>query len=140
MNFNIQKIMCSEGCRNGLTVRNENCSHLKDLEKLAAELVDFECNQKVQSDLFIQLELYVDDPQFWAACLNFNEKLQRHKPVWIQKAFLATARKQLTHLSYRPLKKTTQKLFQLRSKQLLMIDENAHDFIRYLLQKQTQFF
>ena len=140
MEFKIHKIMCTQGCRKGLTSTNQNCTHLSDVEKLAQELSNFEFNQKAQSDLFVQVELYVDDPQFWAACLNFTEKLQRHKPVWIQKAFVATTRKQLTHLSHRPLKKRALKLFQLRSKQLLLIDENANDFVQYLLEKQTQFF
>ena len=138
--FEIYKIICSEGCRNGLTVKNDICSHLSDVKTLAEELVSFESTQKVPSELFTQIELYVDDPQFWSACLEFDQKLQRHKPIWIQKAFRDTAKKQLTHLSYRPLKKKSQQiLFKTRSEELLLVDESSHDEIRYLIEKQLQF-
>ena len=76
--FEIYKIICSEGCRKGLTTKNELCSHLSDIRKLAMELEAYESTQKVPSELFRQVELYVDDPQFWSACLEFDQKLQRH--------------------------------------------------------------
>ena len=138
--FEVYKIVCSEGCRNGLTARNEICSHLTDVEKLAGELMNYESNQKVPSELFRQIELYVDDPQFWSACLEFDQKLQRHKPAWVQQTFKLTAKKQLTQLSYRPMKKKSQQvLFKTRSEELLQLDANSHDEIRYLLEKQLQF-
>ena len=102
--------------------------------------MNFESTQKVPSELFTQIELYVDDPQFWSACLELDQKLQRHKPTWIQKTFRDTAKKQLMHLSYRPLKKKSQQiLFKTRSEELLLVDESSHDEIRYLIEKQLQF-
>ena len=148
MQFPVYKIMCQEGCRNGLSINNKPCNHINqtDLVNLAGEFSSYESTQKQQSELFKGLELWVDAVRFWAEYLSFSEKLHRHQPEWVQKHFIILAKKQLTHLVHKKMKKQSQiDLFKERAQQILLLC-NEHEYqstleeLEYLFGKQLQFY
>ena len=147
MQFPVYKVVCQHGCRNGLTSSNTRCKHINenDISSLAREFSTHESSQKQPSELFKGLELWVDDVQFWAKCLLFDEKLHRHQPEWVRRHFSILAKKQLTHLVHKKMKKNAQiDLFKERAQQILLLCNNQeHESTRteleYLFGKQLQF-
>ena len=124
--FQIGDIYCKFDCRFGLTNRSfEICDHVCQtrMKELATELAEFEIDQKNPSELFKAVEIYVDDPKFWAFCLNFSSKLQRHSPVWVRNAFITSTKHQLLRLSGKYLTNSDQDLFLERIQQLLQITQ-----------------
>ena len=148
MQFPVHKIICQYGCRNGLTSSNTQCTHIdeNDISSLAREFSSYESTQKEPSELFKGLELWVDDVQFWAKCLSFDEKLHRHQPQWVRKHFSQLAKKQLTHLVHKKIKKNAQiELFKERAHQMLLLcNDQEYDStlaeLEYLFGKQLQFY
>ena len=149
MEFPVHKIICNHGCRNGLSSTGVECHHLseKDNLELSDQFMAYECKQAQPSSLFEQLAIWVDDVNFWAMCLSFDQRLQLHKPKWVRKYFVALARKQLTHLTHRRRrnKKTLVEIFKRRSQQILAVsnqsDQSAiKEDLKYLSQKQLQLY
>ena len=145
MSFAIQKLLCNENCRNGLTSNNDVCPHLltHNIDELAAEFMAYECAQTRPSELFTHIVTWVDDPRFWAACLNFPSRLQRHAPRHIRDTFEEIAWRQLALLSYKPIKRAQKDLFMQRVGQLraiTMAPGETEERIKYYSEKQLQFF
>ena len=104
----------------------------------------FELKQKEKSELCKNLDIWVDDPEFWAQCCLFEEKLQRHCPKWVRNIFMEKAKSQMTRLASRKMKKSVlRKLFKARSEQLELIaidQELVKEEIQFLVEKQLQFY
>ena len=124
--FCLGDLFCKFDCRYGLGENDfELCSHVKPvrMKELADQLLAAEQSRERESDLFSTVQLYVDDPAFWAMCLDFKGNLQRHLPIWIRDEFVRTTKHQLLRLSGKRLKKCDQELFLERIEQLLAITE-----------------
>lgn len=147
MQFQIHKIICNDNCRNGITAdKKQTCTHVtdNDFASLAAEFIAFERTQKSPSELFKALELWVDNPEFWAHCLSIEAKLHRHVPQWVRAHFLTLAQTQLRHLSHGKLRRPLADVFKRRARQLLDVCDidgqvEMREEIRYLACKQLQF-
>lgn len=125
--FRLCDIMCKFDCRYGLGHSDYKiCRHVshRQMQQLANDLAAVEHGMERESDLFRTVLLYVDDPMFWAMCLNFRGKLQRHSPLWLQNAFVTTTKHQLLRLSGKQLTKCDQDLFLERIEQLLAITQH----------------
>ena len=147
--FEIGEIIC-DSCRVGLDSNLRVCNHLKQekIKKLAFQLADFENsreNQNKPSELFNQVEAYVQDPEFWYHTVNLDEKLHLHARPWLRRAFLDTSRRQLLRLSGRVIKTSKmKKFFVKRSRQVSQIAGKSdkfqveQDFEYYLFNQKRQ--
>ena len=148
MSFAVGEIICDFGCRFGLTADFRSiCDHLchDRLVELALEFMKFESNQKEESELCHNLDLWVDDPEFWAQCCQFESKLQRHCPKWVRNIFLQKTKSQMGRLVSRKMKKSTKVVFETRAKQMEMIadayrQEDIKEEIKFFIDKQLQFY
>ena len=148
MSFPVGEIICDYGCRSGLTIDFSSvCGHInqKRLSELAFDFIKFESAQKEKSELCTNLDIWVDDPEFWAQCCQFDQKLQRHCPKWIRNIFVEKAKSQMTRLVSRKMKKTARALFEKRAEQLELIADSidlevVKEEIRFLIEKQLQFY
>ena len=148
MSFPVGEIICDNGCRFGLTTGFTGiCGHIDQdrMTELAFDFIKFESHQKEKSELCKNLDIWVDDPEFWAQCCQFDQKLQRHCPKWIRNIFVEKTKSQMTRLVSRKMKKSARALFEKRAEQLeLIVDsrdlENVKEEIRFLVEKQLQFY
>ena len=146
MQFQINKIMCHNDCRNGLTQAKQECTHINNADRsnLAIEFVTHERSRKIPSELFTTLSNYVEDVDFWSACLCFDQKLHRHQPKWVRRHFVELTMKQLRHLVHVKMNTKSIKLFKKRASQLLTLCENQSEEeslmneLEYLFGKQFQ--
>ena len=148
MSFPVGEIICDNCCRFGLTTGFTGiCGHIDHdrIVELAFDFMKFESRQKEKSELCKNLDIWVDDPEFWAQCCQFDQKLQRHCPKWIRNIFVEKTKSQMTRLVSRKMKKSARALFEKRAEQLeLIVDsrdlENTKEEIRFLVEKQLQFY
>ena len=99
MSFPIKDIIC-DFCRSGLDSTFLECPHLEitRINELADDFMNFEKGENTESVLCSNLDIYVDDPRFWEACINFNQKLQRHSPIWIRKIYQKKTKTQIAKI------------------------------------------
>ena len=148
MSFPVGEIICDNGCRSGLnTDFSSGCGHIDHdrLVELACDFMRFESRQKEKSELCNNLDIWVDDPEFWAQCCQFEQKLQRHCPKWIRTIFVQKSKSQMTRLVSRKMKKSARGLFEKRAEQLEQIMDSrdiemVKEEIRFLVEKQLQFY
>ena len=148
MSFPVDEIICDYGCRSGLTPSfSLTCDHIDQnrMTDLAFDFIKFESAQKEKSELCKNLDVWVDDPEFWAQCCQFDQKLQRHCPKWIRSIFIEKAKSQMIRLASRKMKKSARALFEKRAEQLTLIADTidlevAKEEIRFLIEKQLQFY
>ena len=148
MSFSVGDIICDSGCRAGLTSGfSSGCGHIDQnrMAELAFDFIKFESGQKEKSELCKNLDIWVDDPEFWAQCCQFDQKLQRHCPKWTRNIFIEKAKSQMTRLVSRKMKKSARALFEKRAEQLELIADSldlevVKEEIRFLVEKQLQFY
>ena len=148
MSFPVGEIICDNACRSGLTADfTSACGHIDQgrMVELACDFMMFESRQKEKSELCKNLDVWVDDPEFWAQCCQFEHKLQRHCPKWIRIIFVEKAKSQMTRLVSRKMKKSARGLFEKRAEQLEQVTdardiEMVKEEVRFLIEKQLQFY
>ena len=148
MSFPVGEILCDNGCRSGLINGFSSvCGHIdrNRMTELAIDFIKFESGQKEKSELCKNLDIWVDDPEFWAQSCQFDQKLQRHCPKWIRSIFIEKAKSQMTRLVSRKMKKSARALFEKRAEQLELIADSrdlevVKEEIRFLVEKQLQFY
>ena len=148
MSFPVGEIICDNGCRFGLSPGFTSiCGHIDHdrIVELAFDFIKFESSQKEKSELCKNLDIWVDDPEFWAQCCQFDQKLQRHCPKWIRNIFIEKSNSQMTRLVSRKMKKSGRALFEKRAEQIELITDSrdlemVKEDIKFLIEKQLQFY
>jgi hypothetical protein len=136
--YKIGEIICKSDCRFGLDQNFNQCTHVEQskLRELALELANFEAEGLKESDLCQGVKIYIDDPEFWAQTLCFDQKLQRHSKFWLREAFVNCSKHQLLRLSGKELDSVHSQIFLKRIEQLLAMTqfgkiENLEEDIKY---------
>jgi len=117
--FPVGNYLCS--CRFGLNSENELCNHLETehIENDISSFREHETALEKPSRLFQLLDMYIDNPEFWAHILDFQNKMQRNSKKWLRDSFISKSKSQLARLCGQKLDENRLRLFIVRIHQLL---------------------
>ena len=142
MSFPVKDLIC-DLCRVGLDQDFNQCSHLKNnrIKELATDFMNFEKNQKQESELCSNLDIWVDEPRFWEACLYFDQKLQLHQPRWIRKIFQKKIKSQIVKIISKIENDISGHKLKLVEKNLKKFQKSGKDeYENDILEQETQYY
>ena len=139
MSFPVSDLLC-DTCEKGLNKKYRECPHVDKMQivVLAEDFMNFEKNLKEMSELCQTLDIWIEDPRFWAQCLKLDEKLQRHAPKWVTKIFQTKCKSQMSKLA--SARKISAKILEIFSKRANELKLTATDhYESNIFQEETQY-